>query len=40
MKKKIVLGAFKWVFIGIILLLLYAPILLFVVYSFVETDMI
>ena len=40
MKKKIALSVIKWAFIGIVLLLLYAPILLLAVYSFVETNMI
>ncbi|MGN1077840.1 MAG: ABC transporter permease, partial [Candidatus Gallimonas sp.] len=40
MKKKIALSVIKWAFVGIVLLLLYAPILLLAVYSFVETDMI
>lgn len=40
MKKKIAFSVIKWAFIGIVLLLLYAPILLLAVYSFVETDMI
>ncbi len=40
MKKKITLTILKWCFVGLVLLLLYAPILLLAVYSFVSTDMI
>lgn len=39
-KKTIAVKCFKAFFVGFILLLLYAPILLLAVYSFIDTDMI
>ncbi len=39
-KKKLLLSCLKWAFVGLALLLLYAPILLLAVYSFDKTDMI
>ncbi len=40
MKKQLVVKCFKAAFVGLILLLLYAPILLLAVYSFLSTDLI
>ena len=39
-KKALVIKCLKAAFIGLILLLLYAPILLLAVYSFIDTDVI
>ena len=39
-KKAIAIKCLKAAFIGIVLLLLYAPILLLAVYSFIDTDVI
>jgi len=40
MKKTIAIKCLKWIFIGLVLLLLYAPILLLAVYSFSSTNTI
>lgn len=39
-KKKILISSCKAVFLGLVLLLMYAPILLLVAYSFIDTDII